>query len=826
MFTQTQSTKIVITTIFFFIIICCVQSQSVRNAKVENITIGGQVLDNNNEPLEFASAILLRYPDSVVVTGTITNLKGLYKFDNIQVGKYLIQIQFIGYKTVVLPAINITGLNQTIGLEPVRLIPTANELKEVEVTGYKDNVNSQLDKKVINVQKDLDAASGNAIDILEKSPAVSVDADKNISIRGRSDVTVLINGKPSALTGSDALSAISASLIDKIEIITNPSAKYEAQGIAGIINIVTKKGKVDGLEGLAGISAGMDDKYKAEVNFNYQKGIFDFIFQAKYDDFTYLAQSTRNRIIRDTINNLYKDYFNRKQFNIDDALKAGIGIKLPKFSAGVDAKAGYWFFGKQKIGYQNTWSEPGTIANCTNTNFHSDVQWKYLDFTGYMNFVFNKPNHKLENIIFYSSGKSFNNYESDMWIADEYLESIGNPVKTRTGENGNKDELRIQSDYTLPINDHITLESGIQANISNERENYFSQNCDTLTNRWTDNDSSQYIANVKNNIYGVYLNIKGKSEKFEYQAGLRAEYNDRDIEINTNMPNYILQKLQLFPSASAGYAISETKKLYFSFSRRVNRPVPWLLLPFVQVNDNYNSTVGNPKLKSEINNNFEIGIEQHWKNLQFALCGFSRAINQGIWQVYYRENRDNFRYTYINSDQQLMNGMDLHMSQTFWKVLEINLSASLFTNSIKGHLNDSAIFLGIVANNNNKAFHDKSFSWNTNATINLKITPTTRVQWFANYQGPMAYPEGRNLSRYFVNIALQQDLLRKKLKLNLKVDDIFNTTRYSGEVFESENYYVKYVSWRKRFLLLSISYNFNNYKAEGKKNIEIEKGGF
>ena len=110
--------------------------------------------------------------------------------------------------------------------------------------------------------------------------------------------------------------------------------------------------------------------------------------------------------------------------------------------------------------------------------------------------------------------------------------------------------------------------------------------------------------------------------------------------------------------------------------------------------------------------------------------------------------------------------------------------------------------------------------------INFKITPTTRVQWFANYQGPMAYPEGRNLPRYFANVALQQDLLRKKLKLNLKVEDIFNTTRYSGDVFESENYYVKYASWRKRFLQLSISYNFNNYKTDGKKNMEIEKGGF
>ena len=203
----------------------------------------------------------------------------------------------IGYKTVLTNKIELKIFNKKVILDPFRISPISKELKEVEITGSRNSVTQQIDKKVIDVQKDLDAATGTAVDILEKSPAITVDADKNVSIRGRSDITVLIDGKPTTLKGSDALNTISAAQIDKIEIITNPSSKYEAQGIGGIINIITKKGMIDGLEDLTNISIGWYEKLKAETDLRYQKGIFNYNCQLKYNDFTFLAQSSRYRII-------------------------------------------------------------------------------------------------------------------------------------------------------------------------------------------------------------------------------------------------------------------------------------------------------------------------------------------------------------------------------------------------------------------------------------------------------------------------------------------------------------------------------------------------
>jgi len=817
----------------FFIFLLCIASANLKGQfeKSSNsgmVSIEGQVLDNDNSPLEFVYVILLSLPDSLVVTGTTTNQKGFYKLQNIPVNKYIIKYQFIGYENDLSADIEPSEVHKNIVLPPVKLHPSVNQLNEVNITGNKISVNQQIDKKVIDVQKDLDAASGNAVDILEKVPAVSVDADKNVSIRGRSDITVLIDGKPSTLKGSDALSAIPASQVDKIEIITNPSAKYEAQGIGGIINIVTKKGKIDGLEGLVNVSAGLYDKLKAEADISYQKGIFNYTGQIKYDEFTYLAQSNRYRIIYNPIiDSLYQDAFNRKSIRIDDALKFGMGIKLPKFTAGIDAKAGYWSYGKRKNGYQDTWTEPETATDYTLTNFASNISWHYIDLSGTMGFIFDKPGHKLDNLISYTHGSDNTGYETDAWVANEDLETMGSPSKNITGQNGFTNALRIQSDYTDPLSDKTTLESGVQADISTEMENYFNQNFDTITNLWVNTGSIQETMSEQNDIYAAYINLKRKTQKLDFQVGLRGEYNYRDIGLNTNIPAIVLYDFQLFPSLSAGYTFSETRKLYAAFSRRINRPQPWMLIPFVQINDDYNSTIGNPGLKPEINNNLEINIEQKWNNWHITFGAFSRLLNWGISQIYFQQYGNNFQYTFINLNWAIMDGVEFHLEKTLWKIIDLNINASTFNYSYNGQFNNSYLTqyenLSVITN---QAFNNNSFTWNANTTIAIKITPTTRIQLFGNYNGIMKTPVGENLPYYFVNMSVQQDLWKKKLKINLKADDIFNTMRFSGETFVGTNYYVRYAYWNKPFLLLTLSYNFNNYKTEARKSIDIEKGGF
>ena len=660
-----------------------IQAKSQQNKLDGKGIIEGTISDLDNQPLEYANIQLINLPDSIVVTGVITDNKGYYKLEKISLGKFVVKAQFMGFNKFISNEITVSDRALKIRMEPIRMMQTSNQLKEVEINGFVSKVNNHMDKRVVSVSKDLDASTGNAIEVLAKVPSVNVDADKNISIRGRSDITVLIDGKPSTLKGSDALSSISASTIDKIEIITNPSAKYEAQGIAGIINIITKKGKTDGMEGLVNLTAGIDDKYRAETNLFYSKGFFNVNGQLKYSDYTYLAQSTRNRILYGTIDSLYQDHFNRLEKNTDNAIKLGVGVKFPKVTAGIDAKMGQFNIGKRKTGYQTTWTEPATTNDYTLTDFNSSIDWKYVDITGNLNFIFGKSGQRLENLLFYTSGNVSNNYEANGWEANVSLEPANVSSKMSSGQNGHQQQYRLKTDYALPVDKNTLFEAGFQIDLNKEDEQYHSQQFDTSLNRWLNIDGSGNTMNSWNNIYASYLNIRGKWEKLEYQAGMRAEYTDRDIETTLKMANNVLRKLDIFPSVSLGYSIDEKTRLTAAFSRRVHRPEPWILVPFAQLNDNYIRTIGNPALQPELNNNFELGIEHSWNNMNASLTGFCRIIEQGIWQVFLHQIGDNFMYTDINLDKQIMSGAEFHLNPRIGKSIDINLNVSAFSQKNK-----------------------------------------------------------------------------------------------------------------------------------------------
>lgn len=828
MFKYNIPVKAVIVIFLMFLNLQFLKGHIITNNSQNRYTILGVVTDINDKPLEFANVILLKLPDSLIITGINTNQNGKYEIDNILYGKYIVKVQLIGYITAYSGEIDPDKNIQNITIDTLRLSQSSKHIKEVEITGNRLTVTQQADKKVIDVQKDLDAATGSAVDILQKSPAVTVASDNTVSINGRSDITVLIDGKQSALKGSDALNSISASQIDKIEIITNPSSKYDSQGIGGIINIITKKGRIEGLDGLANISTGLNDKFKAETNLNYHHGLFNYSAQLKLDNFTYLVRSSRYRIIYNPIiDSFYQDAFNRKLILNDDLAKAAIGIKLPKFSTEIEAETGYWFFGKRKNGYQNTWTVPENINNYSNTYFASDVIWHYSDINYTLNFIFDKPNHKLENLIFYSYGYDQTSYETDSWLANNEQISTGSPDKVISGQHGYDKVLRIQSDYTNPIYENIALEAGLLANMSYEKEKYYNQYFDTITNIWLNYNPFQDIMTDRNYIFSAYVNLKGKSDKLDYQAGLRAEDNNRDITLNSDNPDILVKSLQLFPSLSVSYKLSSNSRLFIAYSRRINRPDPWLLVPFVQLNDEYTKTIGNPGLNPELNNYYEAGMEKKFNNWQISINAFGRVISNKIWMLNIQENGYNFLYAFINVHQQTMNGLELHISKILWNVLDININSSIFYNSYYGIYNLKYLTTyGINLNSANDTLSSSNLSWNANATIGLKITSSTSVQIFGMYNGLMKVPQGEDLPDYFANVSVQQEIFNRKLKINLTVNDVFNTNRLFGDIIDYSNYYAKYSNWRIPYAVLGITYNFNNYKSENRKKSDLEKGGF
>jgi outer membrane receptor protein involved in Fe transport len=772
-------------------------------------TITGKLVDAaNGQGLELANVALIRKSDNHTLKNVQTDLNGGFTITGVDNGVYLLRATYVGYLTFLKDNLTVSAAAHAINLANIKLSQgKSGMLKEVTITAQKSQIQLGVDKKSFNVDQSLVSQGGSATDLLTNVPSVQVDVDGNISLRGSSSVRVLINGKPSALTGgdiSDILQSIPASAIETIEVITNPSSKYDAEGQSGIINIVLKKNVQKGFTGGASASVGtqntknatfnlayQNSKINVYTNYSYRKGERDgdgFVDKTT-TPFTGAVQ-TQNQVANQNFTFTGQNIRSGIDFNIND--KTTIG-----FTNNINLRT------RDRNQNGTTLIATGdTLLQRIDQNNLSTGHGTNLDFSLDFDHKYKKKGEELTATVGYSldNNNNFDNFNSAYYYytLPEYVNSIQH--NTTTGQNRN---ANFQADYTLPITNG-KLEMGFRSTINNSNSNYV---VDTLNNTNGNYDYDPFLSNrfiYKENVDALYTNYQHTFGKFSMQVGVRLE----DAFINTELQDSINTKhkqdyFRVYPSVFLTQKFSETETLQLSYSRRVSRPRDRQLSPFIDESNRLNYSQGNPNLLPEDTHSFELSYINYWKSVTLTSSLYYRLTLDNIQQIttpLTPNNLDTTLTQFQNIKSASNAGYELIARISPLQALDLTANLNIYYRHIDG---DPALNLATTS----------GYSYNGNITANIKPIKKFGIQIRADYQGKQVIPQGEMRAIYGVDGGVRYDLT-KKLNLSANVRDIFNTRKYVSDInYNSAVFTSTQLSDRRfntRTGIVTLAYRFGN----------------
>jgi len=770
--------------------------QPKNNSTLNDIRVSGKVLDAaTKHTIEYANIVLLSPKDSTVITGGVTDNKGNFNLALSKPGEYIFEARFIGYDTDS-REIQIEPGNTNLDLGEILIHPSAINLSDVFVEGQRSPVTYQIDKKVIDPSQLMTVISGNAADVLANVPSIQVDVEGNVSLRGSQNFTVLIDGRPSVLDPQDALQQIAATSIDRIEIITNPSAKYDAEGTAGIINIIMKKNTGQGLNGLVNANAGMYDTYGGNFLVNYQDGYkanLGFDYNQRY----YPADLTQNSIYYldnntstiDAIGDLKRgrtSYEGRAgiEFSLGSNDILSFGGRAGKRDGGMTANKNFSQFSTQ---------DPVEINYLGKTD--RSRSGNYYELNSNYTHNFTTEGHQLYGELFFS------NQNSDEYTITSEFDTGGQFSGRKTTEVGPSTEFRGKLDYTLPFSEDSKFQAGYQGEVERSEDDtklydynpangeYEIQSQFTNLNKYFDSNHA---------MYSIYSN---KLWELQFQGGIRAEYTYRTIEVPTQNESFNIDRLDYFPSIHTSYKISELSTLMASYSRRINRPRGWALEPFQTWIDANNVRMGNPDLLPEFIDSYEAGIQTGLGEVSVSTEIYYKRTDNKIQFVKTALDENVTLTTFENVGNDYSVGVDFLFNfnpLNFWNV---NLMGDLYNYKIEGAIS-------------NEAFSNESFDWQTRMNNTFKLWSSTQVQFNLNYKSPSVSAQGRWEGYFSSDLSVRQELIKNILAVTLQVRDVFGTSKreFTSEGINLYNYNNYNVN--TPILILNLRYTFNNYKVK------------
>ena len=772
-------------------------AQERRSEGFPGATLSGKVLDSSTKHvIEYANVVVFSQKDSSMVTGGVTDKDGFFNLKIQRPGKFYVEFRFIGYDTETIETELKSG-NLNVDLGEIEIHPSAIFLENVVVEGERAPITYQIDKKIVDPDQMQTVISGNAADVLVNVPSVQVDIEGNVSLRGSQSFTVLIDGRPSVLDAQDALQQIAASSIDQIEIITNPSAKYDPEGTSGIINIILKKNLSAGLNGILNANAGMHDSYGGDFLINYQSNGIKTNIGFDYNRRFRPGDRTQNNIYflengSSTINSFGK--INRGRVRYEG--RGGIEFSL----TGKDVLS----FGA-RVGYKDGQRE----ANQNYTQF-SDENPEEFNYFGVSNrsrsglyyslnsnyaHNFGSENHQLLGELFFSKRNS-----DEVTTTSEFDE--GSQFSGRqTKEFGPSTDFRGKLDYTLPFSEFSKFETGYQGEIDlNEETNelyefnpengeYEFQSEFSNLNKYTRSEHALYSM-YSNKIWGIRL-----------QAGLRAEYTFRTIEVPTQNESFNIDRIDYFPSVHSSYKLSENSTLMASYSRRIERPRGWALEPFPTWIDANNVRIGNPDLQPEFIDSYEAGVQTNINELSVTSEVYYRITKNKIEFIRTVVDEDVTLTTFENVGKDYSLGAEIMFNFKLFGIWDVNLMGNLFNYLVEGVLDD-------------KPFSRSSFNWQTRFNNTLKLWSSTQIQFNLNYNSPSVSSQGRWEGSLRSDLAVRHEIIKNVLAATLQIRDVFGTTKREftsqGENFYNYNQY----DFESPTVMLNLRLTFNNYKPK------------
>ena len=792
------------------LIIFCYLSFAQTEDKKNMAKISGKVLDFESRiPIEYANIIVYNLPDSSQVTGGITNKEGMFILDGIKNGKYYVSIQFIGYEKKIIENVLITSSN-TIDLGNIFISIAAINLENVIVEGERNPVSFQLDRKVIDVSKMPTSISGNAADVLENVPSVTVDIDGNVSLRGSSNFTVLIDGRPSVMEAQDALQQVPASSIETIEIITNPSAKYDPEGTAGIVNIKLKKEKNLGLSGIANASAGANDKYGGDFLIENKTSGYNYNFGINYNRRFSPGTGIDNKQFEiDNNTSFLNSNGSRENGHISLGLRGGIDFNLSNSDL-LNISGRYGTREHQNNNSSNyiQWSDlnPDKLYYL-NLNNSSRSGYYYAINTGYIK-KFNTEGHQLLSELMVSRNNS-----DESSISSSNQKGVQTDGK-KTTETGPSTHIRGKIDYTLPLGENTKFESGSQGEIELEKNSNRLYEYDVLNDNYSFQSLYSHTINSTISELAFYSIYSNEWNNLSYQAGLRTELTYRTIELTDNKTKFSINRWDFFPSIHSSYEFSNVTQIMASYTRRIDRPHGWNLEPFLTWSDPNNVQIGNPDLKPELIDSYEFGFQTLFGSITFNNDVYYRVNHNRIDRIQsaYAENVTLNTFANVGTDYSLGTEFMITFDPIvkFWNV---SLMGDVYDYRIKGVLDEIP-------------FERRSFNWNARFNNGLNITKTMQFQFNVRYNSPSVTSQGKYKGFFRTDAAVKQDLFDKAISLTLQARDLFRTGKREFTSQGADFYSYTYYTREAPMVMLNMRFNFNNYKEKREQNNgESDNGG-
>ena len=785
-----------------------ITSLNAQRQKAATFTITANVIDaQTKEPLEYAT-IVLRNLKNKKVSGGITDMKGKLNL-KAQGGTYDISIEYIGFKTIYIKNKTIT---QNLNLGVVKLSEEGQVLDEINIIPEKSTVDIRLDKKIYNVGKDMTVKGGNVADVLDNVPSVSVDVEGNVSLRGNENVRILIDGKPSSLVGLDGTSALRqlpADAIERIEVITSPSARYDAEGTAGILNIILRKGKITGFNGSINPTIGNPSQYGISTNLNYRTKKYNVFTNTGYsyrngpgnsfNDVTYFDNS-RN------ITGYLKEQRNynrlRKGFNTSFGLEYYLtenssilgNIVYRKSDGNNTSTNDVNIFDSNKISTSNRYRLEDENSNSNSIQYSVNYTKKFDDI-----------GHKLTIDLQYS--KSNQDESSEIFENNSFVED------NTTIQNSSRKLFQV--DYVYPYGEGSQFELGYKSDLESRNSDYKVNN-PNINPQFDPSNNLEF----EQNIHAIYTQYGKKIEKFSFLLGLRGEYSDIKINLLTTNENHDKNYSQLFPTINLGYELNDEESITVGFSRRLRRPRSWFLNPFESRTSETNIFKGNVDLDPTFTSSYDVGYLKKWNKFTFNSSIYFQH-STGIFQFVSQERGD------------FVNGIPVIIRSPINLSSEDRYGLEFTTNyrvSKKVNFSGSFNFYGFktVGEFNNIDFGNEDTNWSTR--FNARVTLPGKVQWQTrlSYRGPQVNAQSTRNGIFSANLAFSKDLFKDNGTMVLNVSDVFNSRKRQGYSYTPNSETYGEFQWRQRQVSLSFTYRFNqkkNQRQPRQQNQEFEGGG-
>ena len=788
-----------------------------QQSEIRKVKVSGKVIDKiTNQPLEYTTITFVEVGNPSAVSGGITDAKGEFNFD-IKTGTYDIKIEFISFKPI---EFKNRSIEKDVDLGTLYLVEDATMLEAVEIRKEESTVEIKLDKKVYNVGQDMMVKGGTVSDVLDNVPSVSVDVEGNVSLRGNDNVRILIDGKPSGLGGiniSEALKLIPAETIDKVEVITNPSARYDAEGGGGILNIILKKGKNLGINGTVTATTGNPDNFGINGTVNLRSKNFNVFTTQGYSYRKSPGNSLTDTEYLDA-NGLPNRYLNERRTN-------------ERLRKGYNGNLGFEWYVTPSISWTNTFSyrksdgenpdkvnqffyDQNKVLNQTTHRLNDQVNDdEDLDFAS--NFIkkFKKDGHQLS--VDFSYSISRDDDASTIFINEEDL--VNNTFlndEQRTGNLQKQKRMLLQADYVLPIGDKHRFEAGFRRNLTDLTTDYSVEDLDSGI--WINNAQFTNALQYREEVNALYTQFGSKINNFSYLLGLRFE--DSNIEINQfTQANFNTKKYNnLFPSALLTYELGDFQNISLSYSKRISRPRSRFINPFSSLSSNINLFRGNPDLNPSLTDAYDFGYLKKWNKLTFNT---SMYFNQTKDAVQFVRNTETINGTSVlvtspvNVGSEDRFGFEFTLAYSAFKWWKLNGNFNLFRNQTKGNYT----FVDLNGTPETIDFSNTALSWF--ARITSKVSLPLGIDWQTNgtYNAPQTNAQGRSKGIASVNLAFSKDILKDKGTLALNVSDLFNSRKRITETnLPSQNAYSE-MQWRQRQVNLSFTYRFNRKKNDREK---------